>query len=62
MLTQKRVQSEASQIPNQQLQPRVRGDAFLGEPEGSIMVDSAGKIGFLSSHSTWLFVEVTWKL
>ena len=61
MLAQLCFEPDASQIANQQLQPRVRGHAFLTELDGDIAVDAALKIRFLSSHSTWPFGVVTWK-
>ena len=55
------IEPDASQIADQNLQTRIRGHAFVAELDGDIAVDTALKIGFLSSHSRWPFVGLTGK-
>ena len=47
---------DGSQIPHQQFQTRIRGEAFTGEFDLQFVVDTRVQIGFLSSHCTWPFV------
>ena len=50
------VESDPTQIPDQQLQSRIRCEVFCREFDAQILIDASPQIRFLSSHSTWPFV------
>ena len=55
------IEPDASPIADQKLQTCIRSHALVPELDGDIAVDTALKICFLSSHSTWPFVGLTGK-